>query len=234
MDRIAFITDLHLLEKNVEKKGVDTLQNWKAVLDDVKAKNIGKIIFGGDFGEKEALEIIFDDARDFEIELILGNHDRIKNFRKYYPKTEFKQELFYTLKIGGSDCVFLDTSSYRLNREQQENLKIWLESAVSPVIFIHHPVLDIVTWMDREHPLKNRKDVEEIINSAGKKVHLICGHYHQYHEKSSEFINQIIAPAVSYQIPYGKNYQADTSSFGYLMLDWDDGILNYEKVDFNK
>lgn len=232
MSKIAFITDLHLLEKNVEKKGVNTLQNWKTVLQDVESKGIGKIVLGGDFGEKEALETVFTDVKNFEIQILLGNHDKIKNFRKFQPETEGKDELFYTSKFNNFDCIFLDTSSYKLSKEQQEFLKNWLVAAVNPVIFIHHPVLDIGTWMDREHPLKNRKDVEETINDAGKKVTLICGHYHQYHEKSTGLIRQIIAPAVSYQIPHGKNYRSDTSSFGYLLLDFKEGEISVEEVMF--
>ncbi len=234
MGKIAFITDLHLLEKNVEKKGVNTVQNWKKVLEDVKAKGIKKVILGGDLGEKESLEMLFADLQNFEFEYILGNHDSIKNYRKFDARTEGKDELFFSSQINGRDCIFLDTSSYKLNKEQQEFLQKWLETAINPVIIIHHPVLDIGTWMDNEHPLKNRKEVEEIINEAGKKVTLICGHYHQDHEKSSELIRQIIAPAVSYQIPFGKNYQKDASTFGYLILDFSENEVLSEKIMFNK
>ncbi len=234
MDKIAFITDLHLLEKNVEKKGVDTVQNWKKVMNDVKAKGISKVILGGDLGEKESLEILFDDLQNFEFKYILGNHDSIKNYKKFDPRTEGKDELFYTAEINDRNCIFLDTSSYKLRKDQQEFLEEWLVGAVNPVIFIHHPVLNIGTWMDKEHPLKNREKVEETINASGKKVTLICGHYHQFHEKSSEFIRQIIAPAVSYQIPYGENYQKDASTFGYLILDFAENNVHVEKVMFNK
>ena len=234
MDKIAFITDLHLLEKNVEKKGVDTVQNWKKVMNDVKAKGISKVILGGDLGEKESLEILFDDLQNFEFKYILGNHDSIKNYKKFDPRTEGKDELFYTAEINDRNCIFLDTSSYKLRKDQQEFLEEWLVGAVNPVIFIHHPVLNIGTWMDKEHPLKNREKVEEIINASGKKVTLICGHYHQFHEKSSEFIRQIIAPAVSYQIPYGENYQKDASAFSYLILDFAENNVHVEKVMFNK
>lgn len=234
MDKIAFITDLHLLEKNVEKKGVDTVQNWKKVMNDVKAKGISKVILGGDLGEKESLEILFDDLQNFEFKYILGNHDSIKNYKKFDPRTEGKDELFYTAEINDRNCIFLDTSSYKLRKDQQEFLEEWLVGAVNPVIFIHHAVLNIGTWMDKEHPLKNREKVEETINASGKKVTLICGHYHQFHEKSSEFIRQIIAPAVSYQIPYGENYQKDASTFGYLILDFAENNVHVEKVMFNK
>lgn len=234
MNRIAFITDLHLLEKSVEKKGVDTVQNGKTVLNDVKAKGISRIILGGDLGEKEALEMLFNDLQSFEFEYILGNHDSIKNYREFDPRTEGKAELFFTSEINGHDCIFLDTSSYKLSKEQQGFLEEWLVGAVNPVIFIHHPVLNIGTWMDRQHPLKNREKVEEIINAEGKKVTLICGHYHQHHEKSSEFIRQIIAPAVSYQIPFGENYQKDSSTFGNLILDFAENNIQIEEVMFNK
>lgn len=234
MSKIVFITDLHLLEKNVEKKGVDTIQNWKTVLENVKSKGIKKVILGGDLGEKESLEMLFSDLQNFDLEYILGNHDRIKNYRKFDSRTEGKDELFYIAEINDRNCIFLDTSSYKLNKEQQKFLAEWLIGAMKPVIFIHHPVLNIGTWMDEEHPLKNRDTVEEIITAAGKRVTLICGHYHQFHEKSSEFIRQIISPAVSYQIPYGKNYQKDTSIFGYLLLDFAEDNIHFEKVIFNK
>ena len=234
MDKVAFITDLHLLEKNVEKKGVDTLQNWKSVLKDVKSKGIKKLILGGDLGEKESLEILLNDLHEFDFEYILGNHDNIENYQKFDTRTNGKDELFFTSQINNWDCIFLDTSSYKLNKKQREFLQNWLKNARNPVVFIHHPLLDIGTWMDKEHPLKNRQEVEEIINEAGKKTTIICGHYHQDHEKSSEFIRQIIAPAVSYQIPHSKKYQKDTSTFGYLILNFFENEIITEKIMFNK
>lgn len=234
MDKIAFITDLHLLENNVEKKGVNTVENWKTVLKDVTEKGIKKIILGGDLGEKESLEMLFQDVKNFDTQIILGNHDKIKNFKKYELKSEDRDELFYTLKYGGFDFIFLDTSSYKLSKEQQGFLRNWLQEAENPVIFSHHPVLNIGSWMDEKHPLKNRQEVEKIISEMGKNVSLICGHYHQYHEKSSDLITQIIAPAVSYQIPFSKNYQSDTSTFGYLILDFENDQFKYETVIFRK
>lgn len=234
MDKIAFITDIHALEKNVEKKGVNTVRNWKTVLEDVQSKGIKEIVLGGDLGEKEFLPMLFNDVQDFEFHYILGNHDKIKNFRNFDQRTKENDELFYSYQLQGSDCIFLDTSSYRLNDEQRGFLDQWLKNAVNPVIFIHHPVLDIGTWMDREHPLKNREEVEEIISSNGKEVTLICGHYHQFHEKSSELIRQIIAPAVSYQIPFGKEYQKDAENFGYLILDFSENGVHAEQIMFKK
>ncbi len=234
MNKTAFITDLHLLETKTEKKGVNTLQNWKTVVKDLTERGIKNLIFGGDLGTKEALKIIFEDVANLNVQVILGNHDHIENFDQYCPHASEKNELFYNIKLGNFQGIFLDTSSSQLSGKQQEFLHKALESAQNPVLFIHHPLLDIGAWMDRKHPLKNRKTVQEIIESTGKKTTVFCGHYHQFHETSSEFIRQIIAPAVSYRIPYSKDYHSDTSTFGYLIVDFDGNKPEYETVIFKK
>lgn len=231
--KIAFITDLHLLEKNVEKKGVDTVLNWKTVLQDVKAKGISRIILGGDLGDKEALPIIFGDIEDLEFQLILGNHDKITDFSRFYPEVQGKQELFYSSQINGFDCIFLDSSSYKISKEQQKYLKNRLTGASKPVVFIHHPIVGDGSWMDREHPLTNRIKVEDILHQSGKKVTVISGHYHHEVENSSVEIRQFIAPAVSYQILNSKFYQADTESFGYLVLEFSEQSINIETVQLS-
>ena len=233
MDKIAFITDLHTLENNVEKKGVDTVKNWKTVLSDLKSKGIEKIILGGDLVEKESLDMLFQDIQEFDYDFILGNHDSIKHYKDFEPKTDGKDEYFFTSQIEGWNAIFLDTSSYKLNKKQQEILEVWLLKVAKPVVFIHHPVVNIGSWMDKEHPLKNRDEVEQLINGIGKNITLICGHYHQMHEKSTEFIRQIIAPAVSYQNPYSPHYQKDTSTFGYLLLDFSQEKIGVEEIKFS-
>lgn len=231
--KIAFITDLHLLEKNVEKKGVNTVQNWKTVLQDVTARGISRIILGGDLGDKEALSIIFDDIKDLEYQLILGNHDKITELKSFYPEVEGKQELFYSSQIDCSDCIFLDSSSYKISKEQQKYLKNGLEAANNPVVFIHHPILGNGSWMDKEHPLKNKSKIEEILLQSGKEIMVISGHYHHDVEKTSEKIRQFIAPAVSYQILNTKIYQAYTKSIGYLVLEFSEQSINVETVHFS-
>src|SRR5690606_32540920 len=129
--------------------------------------------------------------------------------------------------------IFLDTSSYKLSKEQSNYLKNWLESAENPVVFIHHPVLDDGSWMDREHPLKNKKQVEEILRQSGKNVTLISGHYHHYYQVTSDKIRQVISPAVSYQILNSKSYQADTKSFGYLILGFSEEEVSIKAINFS-
>lgn len=229
---IAFITDLHMLEKSVTKKGVDTLKNWKNVLQDIRAKGITEVVLGGDLGEKSALENIFNDLKDFNVNVILGNHDNFADFEGFNLKSEGRQELFYTSEIFGNNCIFLDTSSYRLSLAQQKFLEKWLSEADEPKIFIHHPVIGDKSWMDREHPLKNADEILKILQTSGKNITLISGHYHHFNDLKNGNIRQLISPAVSYQIANTVKYQADTNTYGYLQLTFRGQKLHAECVIF--
>lgn len=235
MNRIAFITDLHLGEKGPAKKGADQLKNWQRVLADLRARNIQNIIFGGDLGESKDIEGLFSDVESFQVDVILGNHDTYSKIKKYYAAGEDDDELFYAKTIGTYHCIFLDTSSYKLSHKQQAFLKLQLELAEKPVVFIHHPVVNIGTWMDRNHPLKNREEVKAIIQDCLKEVSMFSGHYHLSHNVVEGNIIQVIAPAVSYQILYNPAANvSDVSQFGYLILDFSGAELKVEKIILEK
>ena len=51
IQKIAYITDIHLDEEFTKDQGVDSRANWEIILEDVVSKNIKKVIFGGDIGE---------------------------------------------------------------------------------------------------------------------------------------------------------------------------------------
>ena len=233
--KIAFITDLHLGESGPIKKGANPEQNWKTVLQDISQRGIRQIIFGGDLAEKHKLEKLFLEVEAFDVNAILGNHDKYKSIRKYFSAGSSEDELYYAKPLGAYHGIFLDTSSQKLSITQQEFLKSELATAEKPVVFIHHPVLNIGTWMDKNWPLKNRDEVKHILLACGKPVELISGHYHLAHEHSEGGLSQRIAPAVSYKICYNpeKNV-SDASEFGYLLLDFNSENLIAENIIFTK
>lgn len=235
MKQIAFITDLHLGEKGPAKKGADQRKNWQRVLEDLRARDIRQIIFGGDLGESRDIEQLFSEVRDFEFDVILGNHDSYSKIKKYYTAGGDPEELFYAKTIGSHHCIFLDSSSYKVSPRQQQFLREQLELAAKPVIFIHHPVVNIGTWMDKNHPLKNRDEVKAVIQNSPKQVSMFSGHYHLSHNVVEGNIIQVISPAVSYQILYNPTANvSDISEFGYLILDLSDEELKVEKIIFEK
>lgn len=234
-NKIAFITDLHLGESGPIKKGANPEQNWATVLQDISQRGIRQIIFGGDLAEKNKLEGLFSEVQNFGVDVILGNHDKYKSAQNYFSAGDSEVELYYAKSLGSFHGIFLDTSSQKLSKDQQEFLRAELAVAEKPVVFIHHPVLNIGTWMDKNWPLKNRDETKKILLECGKPVELISGHYHLAHEYPEDSLSQHIAPAVSYKICYNPDKNiSDISEFGYLLLDFNGDNLVSESIIFRK
>lgn len=232
-NRIAFLTDQHLLDKNVEKKGVSTLSNWQKILEDVRTRGIKTVVLGGDLGEMVALPKVFKELADFTVFIMLGNHDKISVIAPYFSAAKDKEELYYTADFSGYRFIFMDSSSAKVSKNQQDFLKKELAEAEKPVLFIHHPVLKVNTWMEKNYPLKNKDEIKEVLDASGKKITVFSGHYHLAHNSSAGSLTQIISPAISYQILENEKYAADTKTFGYLIADFGSDEIQTEKIIFN-
>src|SRR5688500_3357588 len=94
---IAYITDIHLDEAYLTDIGVDPRTNWQRLLDDVNARGISSIIFGGDIGEPAANAWFFDTLKDYNLQLTLGNHDTFLEVRKHFsiPDWKYTTEAYY-------------------------------------------------------------------------------------------------------------------------------------------
>ena len=74
-ERIAYITDIHLDEKFPIDLSVDSRSNLKTIINDIKVRGINKIIFGGDIGEASSNQWFFKSLSNFDLNIVLGNHD---------------------------------------------------------------------------------------------------------------------------------------------------------------
>src|SRR5688572_27775032 len=92
---IAYITDIHLDETYLTQIGVDPKANWQRILDDVKARGIHSIIFGGDIGEPSAHTWFFESLKEFNLQLALGNHDTFAKVSKHFKREEWQDEAYY-------------------------------------------------------------------------------------------------------------------------------------------
>ncbi len=234
-EKIAFVTDLHFSEKNILDKGATPLDNWKHILSDLKQRGVRKLVIGGDIGNPVSHSDFFNDIKDFDWQLILGNHDRLDSLRSYLPFECTGETLYYTQQFGDYNFIFLDTSSEKLSREQQRFLEEKLSSSLKPIVFIHHPVMTVDTWMDKNHPLKNREQVRTILTDYSRDVTLICGHYHLHFEGQYNNVRQVIAPAAAYQVKFNPDENVpDVNEFGYLLLDFSRPELTVEAVKFQR
>ncbi|MEM9982229.1 MAG: metallophosphoesterase, partial [Bacteroidota bacterium] len=198
---IAHITDLHLDEAFPAKYGVDPQKNWRWVLQELSNKAIDEVVLGGDLGTLEALPALFEALATYPVTISLGNHDVAKKkdiaHLMHYNDTE---KPFYTSQDRSTfKIIVLDTSDGCLPTEQLDWLKKALITEKPVLIFVHHPVLPVDTYVDRKHALQNRKEVLSILKKSKRAIHLFSGHYHCEAIQQEGNVKQYVTPAVAHQ-----------------------------------
>lgn len=233
MRKITFITDPHFDEAFTEEQSVDARKNWETIIADVASKGITEIIIGGDIGSPTAYPYFFESLRPFSFRLLLGNHDTLEGVSKFYNPPEHREELYYSLEDENQRCLFLDSSSYKISEQQLSWLESNLETEKSILVFIHHPILEVKTPVDREHSLKNRVEVKSLLESTTKPITLLCGHYHMNDERTDKNIRQLITQSASYQFEKNASQiNIINSEFGYRIIEIGENTIKTEVVTF--
>ncbi|MEM9598343.1 MAG: metallophosphoesterase family protein [Acidobacteriota bacterium] len=219
--RLAHLTDIHLDEDDARHHGVDARGNWRILLQDVEARGIEKIIFGGDIGESSAHEWFFESLRRFELDLVLGNHDRCGEVGRFFrpPEQPNPDELYYGYDDDHFRYLFLDSSSGAISDPQLGWLEQQLETSRSLVLFVHHPILAVDAVVDRKYPLEGRGKVAGLLQRQGRRANVFCGHYHLADDRTLGSIEQSVTPAGCFQIAREEDPLAvDPTCFGYRIL----------------
>lgn len=236
MKKIAFITDIHFDENEVKALGVDPLKNWNRILKDIRSRgDIDEIIFGGDIGSVSSHKMFFESLNSTGInyKLILGNHDNFKEVSgNLIINSESSRELYYCFDEEGYRFIFLDTSTSAFSTEQFNWLNSKLSAAHRLVIFIHHPVLNVDSIVDKMYPLKGRNDLKTLLQSASNKVTIFCGHLHNEDKTEDDSIIQYLTLSASYQVlMHSEEIITDINEFGYRLIEFSD-IINTETIKF--
>ena len=233
-NKIAFICDLHLDEKNPEIYGVDPKTNWIRILKDIKQRNIDDIIFGGDIGAASAYGWFFKSLEPSNYEVIMGNHDAYSETSQYYSRGVDKDELYFCKNRDGYKFIFLDSSAKVVSDDQLNWLSEELRSELKIALFIHHPVLEVNTPIDRKHPLQNRGDVLEVLLNSEKDIDVFSGHYHMNHERTFGKIRQVITLSSVFQvIKEADEIEIDASFFGYRIITFGEESISSETVSIS-
>jgi 3',5'-cyclic-AMP phosphodiesterase len=233
MEKIAFVSDIHLEEQFPIENKVDSTSNWEKIIKDIKSRNIQKVIFGGDIGEPTAHRWFFETLKPFSVKLILGNHDNSDQISKYFWEGYDSSELFYQLENDYYKFIFLDTSSDEISRRQMSWLQSELITPKKIVIFVHHPVFPIATPIEKMAPLKNREELKQILQNSSQEITLFCGHYHMNDEMTQDNISQITTQSSSFQlVKRDDEIKVDNSVFGYRIIDFTKENIFTELIDF--
>lgn len=231
--RIAHITDSHLGDPTALSRGINPDKNLEAALKHAIDIGIDELIFGGDIGYDNSYERFFKTLNKYkpEFKIVLGNHDNLQEVKKYYAG-QFKADgLYHSKEDEYYKYIWLDSSSESVDPQQMA----WLESEVNTskriVIFVHHPVLGFETGMDATYPLKNRDEVNAILQQCRQNVTIFCGHYHMPDKRTNGKITQYITPALSFQVKKNStDIEIITPYFGYRLITLTDGTISTRLV----
>ena len=233
MERIAFITDIHLDEEFPQKHDVNAKQNWERIIVDLENRGVDKIIFGGDIGEASAHAWFFETLKPFSFHVILGNHDSYDSVMEHYSRGDDPKELFYHVEHDSFRFLFLDSSAEEISETQLRWLEEKIDSDKPILLFIHHPIIAVNSLIDQMHPLKNREAVKSVLHKSSQEIFLFCGHYHMNDESHEGNVRQLITQAASFQV--GKSLdriKIGASTFGYRMIEVGKGSVQTKLVSF--
>lgn len=235
MRRIVQVSDLHIPSGNELPHGIDPKRSFLSVLQRVKELTpVDEIIITGDIAhgklDQSICSWVEEQLREVspQVHGIPGNHDDVElvasRFTPSHPLTD--GELYYTWKEhDGYQCIFLDTSSHAVSKNQL----IWLQGLLShcsqagiqPVLFMHHPPCPTGSlFMDRSYPFMESEEFGEVLQIYTDAIPIFCGHYHG--ESTVFWKNAVVqvTPSTCFQIsPYCSSFILDPVLPGFRLID---------------
>lgn len=230
--RILQINDLHVAKEGEDAYGVDVRGNFLNMVERLQPMNADLLVINGDLcyrdGELEIYEWIKEKLAAVPVPLALtsGNHDDPELIAEVFELNgAFKEgELYYKKSIKGHTCLFLDTTLRKVSQPQLDWLEDELEKASEKVfLFMHHPpVLGGVPYMDKNHALINREEVQNLIHSFEGEVYVFSGHYHVDKIIQKKNMTVFITPACFFQIDqHEETFKVDHYRIGFREIRWE-------------
>lgn len=230
---IAYITDLHLDEANAAELGANTRRNWERIYDDLQQHEVDMIVLGGDIGEGEAMPWFFNHLRPYAWHVTPGNHDIRGQIRNWYRNRNMESQnaIYFSVDMEGHRLIFLDSAPDMVETEQLQWLRTQVQTELPLVVFIHHPVLPVDTWVDKQFPLKNRGAVKNVLKSQGGDVTIFCGHYHLEYTQQDGSITQHICPSAAFNILEDPDqFKAEAKAACYQLITIEEGEVSRKVI----
>jgi len=245
---VAHFTDTHLGQKLVmggaiagdemryDENPEEHQNHLRSVLDSISRRGISDVIFGGDIGTNKSALGFFEllNGYNFTTSIVLGNHDTYSNIAQYCDVggNTIQGKLCFSHDDGHLKRIFLDSSDNTVGDDQLVWLARELNGASKVALFLHHPILEIDTPLERSGAsLRDRDKIKVLLANTNCEVSVFCGHYHMIDEAREGSIRQFVTPAVSYQIiKQADRLRVDTGTFGYRILEIDGAEITTEIV----
>lgn len=245
---VAHFTDTHLGQKLVmggaiagdemryDENPEEHQNHLRSVLDSISRRGISDVIFGGDIGTNKSALGFFEllNGYNFTTSIVLGNHDTYSNIAQYCDVggNTIQGKLCFSHDDGHLKRIFLDSSDNTVGDDQLVWLARELNGASKVALFLHHPILEIDTPLERSGAsLRDRDKIKVLLANTNCEVSVFCGHYHMIDEAREGSFRQFVTPAVSYQIiKQADRLRVDTGTFGYRILEIDGAEITTEIV----
>ena len=234
---IAQVSDMHIGASDVLFKGINARQQLIKVLKVLAKKPLDLLVCTGDLaaleGEPEAYAWLKHLLSDFPHPYLLmaGNHDHVGRMQSIFeiPDKNITEGLLYFSRvIKTTRLLFLDSTSYRIPRQQLDWLHNELSVHTEPaLLFIHHPpLLCGCQFMDERYPLQNRDELWQELVQFPQVEHIFCGHYHtdKIVSKNDKFI--YLTPSTVFQIDTENDtFLIDHTKPGWRMIEWENNYM---------
>lgn len=230
MKTIAHITDVHLHEAFPLQQGIDPRNNWQRMLTYLSERGIKDVVFGGDIGAESAHSHFFESLSDFQLNIVLGNHDLGELAT---ISAAGKDGHYYLYEDDHYRYIVLDSSADRLYKQQVQWLKQAVRTEKKIILFVHHPILPVPCYVESKYAMKGRNSVREILFETGLDITIFCGHYHLEDERTEKNIRQMVTPAISYQMVKSPEKVIDTSVFGGRIIHISPDKIDTEVIMFD-
>jgi len=256
MQKLLFISDLHLCPPGETIIGLDPLVRFKLVLDAALTDHsdasalilLGDLTHHGDAVSYETLK-----AALLEIQMpvipMLGNHDNRETFLQVFPDAPLTESghIQHVKDVGQHRLITLDSLDGPPFRDDHhaghlcpERLA-FLEAALASrdarhaVVCIHHPPFDTgIIGMDK---IKlNRGDAFLDLLAAQRNVHLICGHIHRTMSGSTRGVPWSMFKSPCHQglleldVPNAHLSSNEPGAYGIALLTEDGTVVHSEDV----
>lgn len=208
--KIIQITDLHIGLESDDTHSVDVRRNFLKILKEVQKRQPDYLVLTGDLCLMDGDVVIYKwikthlDELNIPYEIVSGNHDDSTILAQVFNKTEFLHgtELFFKKRLGNKTCLFLDTAVGELSNNQL----LWLgkelrELQQEVVIFMHHPPVNGgVVFMENNHAMRGREQIQSVLCNYDYPITIFCGHYHTEKTICQQNLTVHITPSTYVQI----------------------------------
>ncbi|MDC7235144.1 MAG: metallophosphoesterase [Spirochaetales bacterium] len=238
MLKIAHITDTHIAPVGEKPKGIDSLQRFLDVLEQISRGDFDILIHTGDIsypeGSRESYQWMKEqlDGLDIPYYLRPGNHDDVLLMQEVFKLKDLppREVLNGVIAARGQSLMFLDSSSERLSVKQASWLAREIEVQEDDLfLFMHHPPCSCgVKVMDSKYPYKTSAYFQKIAADSGRSLTLFTGHYHiekTVTPENTDLTVHISPPTFGSLDPDSEDYSISDERGG-----WREIVINKQKL----